>query len=261
MLKTINLPNGIELKFDPDRHKYFRNGKEVMGVTKIAEMTGDHGWRIPWTAKMAGAQAESILLDVATSKIQIDEVNYQSYVQQIKKAHRSTSSQAIAFGHAGHGILETYVLWKMGRGPEPTQPKNDGLKAAIAPYISWSDDVNPDYISSEEVVYYEGTLHGQYFEYAGTLDVRFNLGTEHCIGDFKTAKENKRDYVWQMALYAAAVEQSFGKPVDKLFLFKLPKDGHEYKLRNIELDDRYRNFAPVLAAMKSMAFEIDRAIK
>lgn len=260
-LKTINLPNGINLQFNPDKHKYFRNGREVMGVTKIAEMTGDHGWRIPWTAKMAGAKAEEILLDVATSKLQIDEVNYKEYVSQIKKAHYSSSDRAIAFGHAGHGILESYVLWKMGRGPEPTQPKNDGLRAAIRPYIEWSNEVNPDYISSEEVVYYEATLHGQYFDYAGTLDVRFNLGAEHCIGDFKTAKENKRDYVWQMALYAAAVEQSFGKPVDKLFIFKLPKDGHEYKLRDVQLDDRYRNFAPVLAAMKSMAYEIDQQIK
>jgi hypothetical protein len=91
--------------------------------------------------------------------------------------------------------------------------------------------------------------------------VRFNLGDKHCIGDFKTAKENKRDYVWQMALYAAAVEQSFGKPVDKLFIFKLPKEGHEYKLREIKLDDRYRNFAPALAAMKSMNYEIDKEIK
>jgi len=260
-LKTINLPNGIDLKFDPDRHKYFRDGREVMGVTKIAEMTGDHGWRIPWTAKMAGAKAEEILLDVATSKLQVDEVNYMDYVSQIKKAHYSTSDRAIAFGHASHGILESYVLWKMGRGPEPTQPKNDGLKAAIRPYVEWSNDVNPEYISSEEVVYYEATLHGQYFDYAGTLDVRFYLGDDHCIGDFKTAKENKRDYVWQMALYAAAVEQSFGKPVDKLFIFKLPKDGHEYKLRSVPLDDRYRTFAPVLAATKSMRYEIDQQIK
>jgi len=135
------------------------------------------------------------------------------------------------------------------------------LKAAIKPFIEWSNEVSPDYISSEEVVYYESTLHGQYFDYAGTLDVRFSLEGEHCIGDFKTAKANKRDYVWQMALYAAAVEQSFGKPVDKVFIFKLPKEGYEYQCREIVLDDRYRNFAPALAAMKSMNYEIDKKIK
>ncbi len=261
MLKTISLPNGIELKFDSDRHKYFRNGREIMGVTKISELTGDNGWRIPWVSKMCGQKAQEILLNVATSTLSIDEVNYMEYVEQIKYAHRSTSSQAIAFGHAGHGILESYILWKMGRGPEPTKPKNAGLKAAIKPFIEWSNEVSPDYISSEEVVYYESTLHGQYFDYAGTLDVRFSLEGEHCIGDFKTAKANKRDYVWQMALYAAAVEQSFGKPVDKVFIFKLPKEGYEYQCREIVLDDRYRNFAPALAAMKSMNYEIDKKIK
>ena len=262
-MKKINLPNrtNIDFQFDEDRHKYFRDGREVPGVTKISGLMDDTGWMIPWAAKMAGMKAEEILLDVATSKTEIDEVNYKELALQIKNAHKSTSGGAIAFGHAGHGILETFVLWKLGRGPKPTPPKNEGLRDAVKPFLDWSRENDPDYISTEEVVYYEGEFAGMKFDYAGTLDLRFNLGDTHCIGDWKTAKNNRRGYIWQMALYAAAVEQSFGKKVDKLILFKLPKDGHKFKIRDVVLDDRHRQLAPALAAARSMNYEIDGLIK
>ena len=261
-MKKINLPNkNIDLQFDEDRHKYFRDGREVPGVTKISGIMDETGWMIPWAAKMAGLKAEEILLDVATSKTEIDEVNYKELALQIKNAHKSTSGGAIAFGHAGHGILETFINWKLGRGPKPTPPKNEALRDAVRPFIDWSAEHNPDYISAEEVVYYEGEFAGMKFDYAGTLDLRFNLDGVHAIGDFKTAARNRRGYLWQMALYAAAVEQSFGKRVDKLFLFKLPKDGHKFKVRDVVLDDRHRQLAPALAAARSMNYEIDGLIK
>ena len=261
-MKKINLPNGIDLEFDEDRHKYFRDGREIPGVTKISGIMDETGWMIPWAAKMAGIKAEEILLNVATSKTEIDEVNYKELALEIKNAHKSTSGGAIAFGHAGHGILETFINWKLGRGPKPTSPKNEALRDAVRPFIEWSTEHNPDYISSEEVVYYKGEYAGMEFDYAGTLDVRFNInqGT-HCIGDFKTAKNNRRGYVWQMALYAMAVEQSYGRKVDKLYLFKLPKDGLKFKVRDVILDDRHRQLAPALAAARSMNYEIDGLIK
>ena len=71
-MKKINLPNrkNIDLQFDEDRHKYFRDGREVPGVTKISGLMDETGWMIPWAAKMAGLKAEEILLNVATSKTQ-----------------------------------------------------------------------------------------------------------------------------------------------------------------------------------------------
>ena len=261
-MKKINLPNkNIDLQFDEDRHKYFRDGREVPGVTKISAIMDETGWMIPWAAKMSGLKAKEILKEVATSNAVIDETNYKELALQIKTAHRSTSRGAIAFGHAAHSIMEKYVLWKMGRGPQPTPPKNEALRESIKPFRDWSTENNPDYISTEEVVYYEGEFAGMKFDYAGTLDARFNLCGTHCILDWKTAKFNKRGYVWQMALYAAAVEQCFGKRVDKLFLFKLPKDGHGFKVRDVVLDDRHRQLAPALAAIRSMNYEIDQLIK
>ena len=261
-MKKINLPNNdIDLQFDEDRHKYFRGDREVPGVTKISGIMDDTGWMIPWAAKMCGEKAEEILKDVATSKSQIDEVKYKEMALEIKNAHKSKSGSAIAFGHAGHSIMEKYVLWKMGRGPKPTPPKNEDLRDAVKPFIEWSTKNDPDYISTEEVVYYEGEFAGMKFDYAGTLDLRFNLGQAHCIADWKTAKNNRRGYIWQMALYAAAVEQSFGRKVDKLILFKLPKDGHGFKIRDVVLDDRHRQLAPALAAARSMNYEIDGLIK
>ena len=271
-MTKIKLPNGIEIMFDPDRHKYFRDGRELMGVTKISDMTDEQGWRIPWAAKMARLKAEEKLLGVIKGTEVIDEINYLELAKEIGNAHRETSGKAISIGHAGHGWLETYLNYRMGNGTKPTLPLSDVVMASVTPFVQWADPIsNPEktknptlkFLSSEEVVYYEGDG----FDYAGTLDLRFELDGNHCIGDFKTAKSLKRGYVWQMALYALAAEQCFDRPVDKLYVFKLPKKDKpedeftEYKMREVPFTDEFRQRAPMLAAIKSMNFQIDQSLK
>ena len=261
---VINLPSGIELEFDSQKHQYFRDGRQVQGVTKIAGMMGDPGWRIPWTGNMAKARANRILkgyvcgdgFTVGEEKhYAIDEVNYPRIAESIGRAHRLASDRAIDFGNAAHGWLETFINWKMGRGSEPTKLKNREVRAAVAPFFDWSCKYGPDYIATEQFVYYEGYVGDFYFDYAGTLDVRFILDDRHCIGDFKTAKNLSTDYVWQMALYSAACEQSYpGRAVDDMYIFKLPKtvDGKllPWMMKTIQVDDVYRTLAPHLAAAK-----------
>ena len=269
-MKKINLPNGIDLEFDHRRHKYYRDGREVQGVTKISAMMGDAGWRIPWAAKLAKERAAEVFLGsfkegfISGNKWHTDitECNYESVAETIGQAHKDVSGLAIGFGNAAHRWLENYINWKIGRGKEPTKLKDQGVRDAVRPFCDWSEKYEPDYIASEEVVYYEGHIQGFYFDYAGTLDIRFNLNGRHCIGDFKTGKHLSTEFVWQMALYSAACEQSYpGKQVDHMFIFKLPKEGFPWALRVIQVDDVYREIAPYLAAAKLKDQEAKQQLK
>ena len=265
--------NNHELLFDPDKHKYFKlpEKRELMGVTKISEMTEENGWRIPWAAKMSRLEAEKLLKSVAKGEQTIDEVNYLEMSQAIGNAHRNTSTKAISIGHAGHGWLESYLNFRMGTGEKPSLPKSAVVKESITPFVQWAEPLcNPEktnnptlkFLTAEEVVYYAGDG----FDYAGTLDLRFEWNGKHIIGDFKTAKALKRGYLWQLALYALAVEQT-GRKVDELMLFKLPKRDHpddeptEWQMKAFPFTDELRSRAPMLAAIKSMNFAIDKAMK
>jgi|TARA_B100001123_G_C15338112_1_gene1033649 hypothetical protein len=273
-MKTVNF-NGVELSFDPDRHKYFKGDRELMGCSKLSEMCEDNGWRIPWAAKMSRVKAEELLKGVANGETVIDEINYQEMATAIGNAHRTKSSSAISIGNAGHDWLERYLLFRMGKGDKPNLPKSDVVKESITPFVQWAEPLsNPEktknptlrFLAAEEVVYFEGDG----FDYAGTLDLRFEITrdgkTHHAIGDFKTAKDLKRGYLWQLALYAAAVEQA-GRKIDSLWLFKLPKRDApddkptEWKMREIPFTDELRTRAPMLAAIKSMNFNIDKSLK
>ena len=94
-MKTVNF-NGVELSFDPDRHKYFRDKRELMGCSKLSEMCEENGWRIPWAAKMSRVKAEELLKGVANGETVIDEINYQEMATAIGNAHRIKSSSAIS---------------------------------------------------------------------------------------------------------------------------------------------------------------------
>ena len=271
-MRKIKLPSGIEITFEPDRHRYFRDGRQLMGVTKISDMTDEQGWRIGWAAKMARLKAEEKLLGVSKGTEAIDEINYLELAKEIGNAHKETSGTAISIGKAAHGWLETYLNYRMGKGKKPTLPLSDLVMASVTPFVEWADPIsNPEktnnptlkFLSSEEIVYYEGDG----FDYGGTLDLRFELNGKHCIGDFKTGKQLKRGQVWQMALYALAVEQCFDRKVDKLYVFKLPKRDKpedeltDYKMREVPFTDEFRQRAPMLAAIKSMNFQIDQSLK
>jgi len=259
MLKTISLPNGIELKFDSWLHKYFRNDVPIPGVTKISGVLANAEWRIPWARKLMLETLATELDAIAISPEGLNELNYREVMETVRTA--TDSKKAINFGHAAHSYLEKFINWHLGRGEKPTPIKAPTLKKAISPFLDWHNTNKPDYIAAEEVVYFENTVEDFHYHYAGTLDLRFNLNGNHCLMDFKTAKEIHTDHIWQLVLYSLATEQSFGKPVDRLYICKLPKEGTPYKMREIIMTPFLRTVGPIIAAAILYEYEMKQMLK
>jgi len=263
-MQTINLANNISLEFDPGRHKYYLDGRQLHGVTGIAELTGENGWRIPWAAKMCSEVADELIGPL------IDEVELPKIVRQVKGAPFRKSSDAIDIGNAAHSWLEQYTLFLIGEAKapaaekpirlasKPAAPKNKIVKEAVRPFVQWVKDNDPEFLAAEQVIYYEGK-----YDFAGTMDLRFRLGDDLCIGDFKTSKMLKREYIFQLGLYACAIEKTFpDQKVKKLFLFRLPKiEGDEMEVREFPFTKTLKECCLGLNKVKHIAVDIDQWLK
>jgi len=223
----------------------------VHGVTGIAEMTAAHGWRIPWAAKMCAETAEELLAPT------FGEVQLIKLVRKIKGAPYRRSGDAIDIGNAVHKWCERWVLFQLGKGAEPNEPNEKIVLDAVRPFVDWCKVHKPTFLASEDVCYYKDE-----YDFAGTMDLRFLINGKTCIGDFKTAKSLKREYIFQIGLYALAIEQTFGEKVHYLYLFRLPKiEGDSFEVKHFPFTDKLRKACESLNQLKHMAVDVDLWLK
>ena len=267
-MKVTPIGRNTEFDFDSDKHRYRDvDGRLIHGVTKICEMAGEPGWRIPWSAKMCAEVAEYQLKNATWKNdkgktVKIDELLIPDIVRAVRKAPQGKGDVAIDFGHTVHGWLEKFVNYKMGRGKKPTLPENPAVKQSVKSFIEWTKENNPKFIGAEEVCYYENGEH----DFAGTVDLRFELDGVPCIGDFKTAKDiRKREYVFQLGLYALAIEQALGPHIKKLYIFKLPKlEGGtwtNFEVKSFPWTESLKIACQEINHLKHLSVDIDRWLK
>jgi hypothetical protein len=191
----------------------------------------------------------------------LDELQAKSLADAVQKAPKIKSQEAIAFGTAVHTWLEKWIGYRMG-GEKPEPPKAESLKSAVRPYLEWESLNKPKYLASEEVVYCAPSGWKINDDYAGTLDLRFDLNGSHCLGDFKSSKQISREYIFQCALYANAKEKQTGDRVDKLYVFRLPKiEGDRIEIKDFPFTDTLRESAIALSRLKHLAVEVELWLK
>ena len=257
-MKTVTIRN-TEIQFDPIKHRYYVNGDNCYGTSSISDQDAENGWRIPWAAKMGREQAEKELTAIIKKKQKLDELTLPDILERIGKAHKKKSGEAINFGNSGHAFCEEFVLWRLNRGEKPTLPENDDLKNAVMPFIEWDKENKPEYLSSEEIVYWtDGDI-----DYAGTLDLRFRINGKQAIGDFKTAKSiHKAEYVAQIGLYAMALEYSLQEKIDSLWLFRLPKiPGDKFEVLTFPFTDKLKDHCTSLVYQRDFRAKLKEWLK
>ena len=258
-MKQVTI-QGKNITFDPDKHQYFLNDRELHGATRLSRIVAESDWIKWWVGKVCSEQAEIIFNELKASEVDIPE-----YVRRVKYAHTSSTNTAIDFGNAAHAWCEAFVLWKLGK-PRPKRPRDDAVWSAVKPFVDWTKENAPEFLSREEIVYFEDEqiVMKRPVDYCGTLDLRFRLNGKLCIGDFKTGKNvfKSSEAVFQMGLYAIAVEQATGQTVDRLFIFKLPKDdSSKFEVRHFPMTDTLRSASRALNRIKHMKVEVDHWLK
>ena len=248
---------GVDVYFDPDKHKYYIGGKEVMGVTKSADMAADTNYKTPWGASAAAKEADKIF-----AQKRVDELLREKYFDRIRYAWLTALREGGAYGNITHAFLEKYSKWKLGQLDEPPEKlDSSSINKTAKSFTDWAKKNKIIWTAAEQVVMYQDLDKG--FRYCGTLDIRFEINGLKAIGDFKTGKKIGVNHAWQLAMYAMAVEQCFDERIDLLYLFHLPKPGGRKKIKVVKFsrDQFCWEMAPYLARLRAEEFKIKKAMK
>jgi hypothetical protein len=245
--------NDVKIQFDPIKHQYWLEERSLISGTRIGGLYDDKDWMKYWVSDMCGKLVKEYL-DGST----LPEEKVLELLAKIRDCHKDTT--AMDFGSDCHAWMEKYGNYKRKQRRKPAKPKNIIMKNAVQPMVDWIEEHNPEIIACEEIVYYLDSETD--LDFSGTLDIRFMLDGLHCIGDYKAAKKiDKTMYVLQMVVYALAIEQCTGIPVDRLLIFKLPKEGLKFQIKTIEMTDQLREGGRIANYLKHMEEGIEKALK
>src|SRR4051812_27417221 len=103
-MESYSLYSGtVELTFDPVKHKYKANGKEVLGVTTVLKVINKPAL-MPWAAKMTAEYVEQNL----KPGLALDEIQIQQLCSAAKGAYRKKAQDSADLGHLAHSWFEAY---------------------------------------------------------------------------------------------------------------------------------------------------------
>lgn len=128
----------------------------------------------------------------------------------------------------------------------PVQSGTDEAKKAFGAFKRWFDEVEPQVVNVEEVIY------SHTFKYAGTYDCMLQIGDKVVLCDLKTTNSSRKapegvyaEYFIQLGAYAAAheeqrvYEEDHGGtkllPIDDLMVISAKKNGQLHTKSATEL--------------------------
>ena len=251
-MKEVHI-NDVKIEFDPIKHQYWLDERTLISGTRIGSLFDDKDWMKYWVVSLCVELARTRL-----ETLKVSEEDIEALVESFKNSHKDTT--AMDFGNACHAWMEKFGNYKRKKRRKPAKPKSEAMKNAVQPMVEWIEEHNPEIIACEEIVYYLDPDTD--LDFSGTLDIRFMLDGLHCIGDYKAAKKiDQAHYVLQMVVYALAIEQCTGIPVDRLYIFKLPKEGLKFQVRIIEMTDQLRKGGRLANYLKHMEKDVEKALK
>jgi hypothetical protein len=262
LLHKITRPNGaIEIDLD-DKHRYWLDGKKLSGGTKVAQRFASPSFSVAanWAGRCAGNRAGELLSKVMSGDAQLNELTIEKMKKSISNSHWSISSEARETGSLVHEALENLIGARMDGRETPQAPFHTGAQTAFNSYLAWEEENQPQYLGSEEVIYYCDPKTGR--DYTGTLDLVFKLKGVLCVGDFKTSKIFTEEMIAQVALYATAYEQCHGQKVKQLFIFRLPKtDDGTMEIIDFDFTPTWRKFCRSMNELDHFQRQISTDLK
>ena len=223
-----------ELRYDVDKHVYFRvdpelgNLIELHGVTTVLRIIDKSAALVPWASKKC---AEKILRTVplAAEPNEFKELmlapitltDFTKLVMEAKNAHKEHLEDAGDIGHAAHKCLEISIQHAIDHTQGVVQelrevPTEEKAKACAEAGFAWMRAHGVRWIGTERKIY------SKKYEYAGTADglawvdscedksCCLEKYTKHlALIDWKSSNALHPEYCLQSAAYLSAMLEEF----------------------------------------------------
>lgn len=193
------LKNGTVLRYETEfGHSYYIDDEYVVGVTTMLNM----GTPIP--AGLLG---------------------------YFKRTDKQTQEEILTDAQVrGTNVHQTIERLLMGEAVYPSELNREAEKRAVAAFIDFFLNTQPQEVISEHVVAY---IEDKY-KFAGTLDFIGTINGKRILIDFKTSKIPSLNNSLQVQAYKAAVEQSTDEKIDACYTLYL---GTNHKGTRAKIDE------------------------
>lgn len=233
--------DGQTIKFDPKKHKYYKDNEELYSVTQITNIVAKPGLKY-WSANQAGKYIENYF--EAGKEYVFDETEIKDLAKEASDAHKDRT--AVNIGALVHSFAEDYLQAKLNNETEPDLPVNEEAKSAAKQFLDWysENDIIPH--QTERIVYNDER------QYAGTLDLLATINDKLTVIDFKTSSGIYPEYWLQVAAYAEALTNErvgAGKSLPEgVGIVRFPKDGADFEAELEYGDDLWWHWEAFQAA-------------
>lgn len=203
----------VKVKFFPDSHQYWVNGKRKTGVTTILGIIDKSRPLVIWATELM----RDFLLDILKKGITEDHI-YKGAI-----LHEERKVEAATIGDKVHGWIEEYV-----KGKNPEMPKEKEVQIGVNAFLEWESQNKVKFLSSERVVY------SKKHDYIGTMDIEAKVNEKLCLIDVKTAGGLYNTNALQVAAYAKADEEESGKEYHGRWIIRLAKETEDEYAERME---------------------------
>ncbi len=212
-IETTLYKGKIKIKFFPESHIYYVNGKRRGSVTGALGVIDKSRALLPWAIGLYSDHLrENLGQKITEELISIGEEMY-----NVRK------TAAADIGTAAHAWIEEFV-----RGDKPSMPEDKNVIQAINGFMEWVEEHKVKFLLSEQLVY------SKKHDYIGTMDATatFNGGRKKFVVDYKVSNGLYPAVAYQTAGYLKADEEESGRKYEGRWAIRLSKETEEeYMIR------------------------------
>lgn len=218
--QTFALYKGkVEVKFFPESHSYYVNGKRKTGVTTYLGIIDKSRALVIWATELF----RDHLLDISTKR----EITEEDIITGCG-LHEVRKQEAADLGTKIHDWCEQYIKHKL-KVPgvaAPEMPDEKAVQIGVTAFLEWADEHEVKFLSSERVVY------SKKHDFIGKMDIEAKIDGKLCLVDLKSSNGLYNTVRLQTAAYVMADEEESKRKYKGRWAIRLAKETEaEYNAR------------------------------
>lgn len=198
----------VSIKFFPDSHIYYVDGKRVGSVTGCIGIIDKSRALVPWAVELTG----DYFRDRIGAKITEEMVDL-AIVE-----HEARKTAAANIGTTAHAWMEAFV-----KGEDPDMPHDKNVLQAVNGFLSWVDEHGVKFIEAEKLLY------SRKHKYVGLMDATATMSgsRKKFVIDYKVSNGLYPGVAYQTAAYMMADEEESGIEYEGRWAIRLSKETEE----------------------------------
>lgn len=237
-VQESSLYNGkIKIRFFPDSHQYWVDGKRKTGVTTYIGILDKSRALMSWKGQRV---ADFLLKKLEAGDITQELICTASYIDEIEK------EEAGVVGSAIHEWCEFYIKSKLGLMEVPDMPERKEVQIGVNAFLDWEKEHKVKFVSSERVVY------SKKHDFIGKMDIEAKVDGDLCLVDLKSSNGLYNVVRMQTAAYLQADVEESGRKYKGRWAVRLPKyDEKEY----FEREEKKKQIKKLIAKYRGTEFK------